>query len=166
MRKAVPAITAFLLFAALARAAAPGAADAQTEIDAFNRALIDATRKMDNAASMALWEDDGMSLLPSTPPLVGKAAIAAFLEKVMSQLTGARMESFTCDCATVFASGDWASERCVEHQVVQFPGGKPPFDGRGNILYVLHRGTDGRFRVRAEMWNPAAAETLSEPAPK
>ena len=162
MKRAAVSIAAGLASCAFAVGAA---SDPRPGIDDFNRALIDATKKMDNAASMALWEDEGVSLLPSTPPLVGKRAIGAFLEKVTSQFPGARMESFTCDCETVFASGDWASERCVEHQVVQLPGGKPPFDGRGNILYVLHRGSDGRWRIRAEMWNPAA-ETPREPPPE
>lgn len=31
-------------------------------IEAFNRALIDATTRMDNAAALALWEEDGISL--------------------------------------------------------------------------------------------------------
>lgn len=152
MKRAIVSVAVGLVSCALAFGAA---SDDQPGIDEFNRALIDATKKMDNAASLALWEDEGVSLLPNSKPLAGKPAIAAFLGKVTSQFPGAHMESFTFDCSTIFASGDWASERCVEHQVVQFPGGKPPFDGRGNILYVLHRGTDGRWRIRAEMWNPA-----------
>ena len=42
------------------------------EIEVFNRAFDDATRRMDNAAAVALWEADGISLLPSTKPIVGK----------------------------------------------------------------------------------------------
>ena len=123
-------------------------------IVAFNRAVIDATKNMDNAATLALWEDGGVSILPSTPPIVGKPAIAAFLKDVTSRFPGAKMESFTLDCVRVALDGDFAAERCVEHQVVNIPGGKP-FDGRGNILYVLHR-SGGRWRIRAEMWNAAA----------
>lgn len=146
----------FLRTAALGLALlAPSLAAAREDpgIDAFNRAVVDATKRMDNAASVALWEDDGVSLLPSTAPLVGKPAIAAFLDKVTSRFPGAKMESFTLDCVPVAIEGDFASERCVEHQVVTFPQGKP-FDGRGHILYVLHR-SGGRWRIRAEMWNAA-----------
>ena len=125
-------------------------------IDAFNRAVIDATKSMDNAATLALWEDDGVSILPSTPAIVGKPAIAAFLKDVTSRFPGAKMESFTLDCVVVASDGDFAAERCVEHQVVNIPGGKP-FDGHGNILYVLHR-SGGRWRIRAEMWNAAAGD--------
>ena len=40
----------------------------RTEIEAFNRNFEDATRRMDNAATLALWADDGISLMPSTRP--------------------------------------------------------------------------------------------------
>jgi hypothetical protein len=44
-----------------------------------------------------------------------------------------------------------------EHQVVKFPGGKPPFEGFGKMALVLHRGTDGKWRLKQEMWNQALA---------
>ncbi len=126
-------------------------------IEAFNRGLIDATTAMDNAATMALWEDEGVSLLPATPPIVGKTAIAAFLDKVMAQLPGAHMRSFAMHCAGIEISGDLATEYCDEHQVVELGGGKAPFDGRGKMLFVLHRGPDGKWRAQREMWNQGVA---------
>ena len=154
MKKLTLAVLAVLAAARAGAAGAPGA-DGRAGIEEFNRAVIDATKKMDNAASLALWEEDGVSILPNSKPLSGKPAIAAFVEKVTSQFPGAHMESFTLACSTIFASGDWASERCVEHQVVKFPGDKPPFDGWGNLLYVLHRSGDGRWRIQTEMWSAA-----------
>jgi ketosteroid isomerase-like protein len=154
MGKAILSAAVLVLCGALARAAP--VSDAQPGIDAFNRAVIDSTKRMDNAASVALWEEDGVSLLPATEPIVGKPAIAAFLGRVTAQFPGAHMESFTLECRTIFASAQWASERCVEHQVVKFADSKPPFDGRGTILYILHHGKDGRWRIKTEMWNPAA----------
>ncbi len=127
--------------------------DARAEIEAFNRAIADQTRRMDTAATVSMWEDDGVSLLPETEPLVGKSAIAAFLQKATAGLQGAKMETFEMECSGIEVSGDWASEWCQEHQVVALPGGKPPFVGWGKILYVLHRGGDGAWRIRREMWN-------------
>ncbi len=127
------------------------------EVEVFNAALDSATRHMDNAAVMALWQEDGVSLLPSTPPIVGKKAVAKFLSDVTSQFPGARMEKFEMQCHGIEISGDWASEWCTEHQIVQFPGGKPPFDGWGKMLFVLHRGADSIWRIKEEMWNAAAA---------
>lgn len=126
-------------------------------IDAFNQALDSATKHMDNAASMALWEEDGVSLLPSTPPIVGKKAIAKFFDDVTAQLTGAHMETFELQCHDIELAGDWASEWCTEHQIVNLSGGKPPFEGWGKMLLVLHRGSDGQWRLKREMWNQAQA---------
>ena len=130
------------------------AAGPRAEIEAFNRAFDDATRHMDNAATLALWEDDGVSLLPSTKPIVGKKAIAGFMDAVMKEISGGRMEKFENECFDIEVSGAWASEWCVEHQIVQLPGDKR-FDGWGKMLLVLHRGADGKWRIKREMWNQA-----------
>ena len=127
------------------------------EIDEFNRAFAAATRAMDMQATLALWDDDGVSLLPSTKPIVGKQAIANFLADVMATLAGAHMAKFESACFDVNVSGDWASEWCTEHQLVTLPGGKPPFDGYGKMLLVLHRTPAGDWRLREEMWNQALA---------
>jgi ketosteroid isomerase-like protein len=137
----------------LAAGDTPGAA--RSGIDEFNRALIQATNRMDNAATLALWEDDGVDLLPQTKPIVGKKAIAAFYDDVTKDLAGARMEKFDLKCFDIEIAQDWATEWCTEHQHVLLPAGKPPFDGWGTLLLVLHRGTDGKWRLRREMWNEA-----------
>lgn len=126
-------------------------------IAAFNDDFASATRSMSNKAILALWDDDGTSLLPSTKPILGKNAIARFLDAVMTSLRGAHMTKFESECFDLRASGDWASEWCSEHQVVELGGGKAPFDGRGKMLLVLHRGTDGKWRIHDEMWNEALA---------
>jgi ketosteroid isomerase-like protein len=132
------------------------AVTAHPEIDTFNNAFFDATRHMDTPATLALWDDEGVSLLPSTKPIAGKAAISKFMNDVMASLTGAHMTKFEGECFDIQQSGDWASEWCTEHQLVALPAGKPPFDGYGKMLLVLHR-TGGKWRLREEMWNQALA---------
>lgn len=127
----------------------------RAEIEAFNHRFEDATRRMDNAATMELWAENGVSLLPSTKPIVGKAAIQAFMESVTAQLKGARMEQFELHCEGIEVAGNLATEWCGEHQVVQLANGKPPFDGRGRMLLVLRREADGRWLLLREMWNQA-----------
>lgn len=139
-----------------AAAAGAASADATLGIDAFNRALSAATLVMDQHAELALWEDGGISLLPSTPAMQGKPAIAKFLANVTAQMPGARMQSFELVCHDIDIAGNWASEWCDEHQVVSLGNGKPPFDGHGRMLFVLHRGADGHWRLRREMWQPIA----------
>jgi uncharacterized protein (TIGR02246 family) len=130
----------------------------RAEVEAFNRKFEDATRRMDNAAIVALWADDGISLLPSTKPIVGKVAIAAFIDSVTAQIKGAKMEKFELECFAIDVSGDIASEWCSEHQVVLMPGDKPPFNGHGKMLLVLRRGLDGEWRLLREMWNQAESD--------
>jgi len=154
MRSLHGALLLLGLISGAARAqATPG--DPRAGIAAFNRAFDEATRTMNNGASLALWEDNGVSLLPSTRPIVGKQAITRFFEQVTAPLKGATMTSFDFQCFDITVSGDWASEWCTEHQVVALPGDKPPFDGWGKMLLVLHRGVDGKWRLTHEMWNQA-----------
>ena len=129
------------------------AAPPPAEIARFNHALEEATRAMKNAAVLALWDDDGVSLLPGQAPLVGKKAIGRFFDDVTAKMPGAKMVTFELQCYDVRVEGRTATEWCSEHQVVQFADGKPPFDGHGNMLLVLHKGDDGVWRLRAEMWN-------------
>ncbi|HXU71172.1 MAG TPA: DUF4440 domain-containing protein [Polyangia bacterium] len=150
-RRATVAITLALAVASLATTAR---ADANTEIARFNHALDEATRKMSNAASLALWEDDGVSLLPNQPPLVGKKAIGKFLDDVLGRMPGARMLTFEFQCFDVRVEGRVASEWCIDHQIVELTAGKPPVESRGKMLLVLHKGDDARWRLQKEMWNP------------
>lgn len=132
-------------------------ADTRSGVEDLNRAFDAATRHMDNAATLALWEDDGVSLLPSTKPIIGKKAIARFMAEVVAQIPDGRMEKFESRCFDIEVSGAWASEWCTEHQIVRFASGKPPFEGWGKMLLVLHHGSDGKWRIKQEMWNQALA---------
>jgi ketosteroid isomerase-like protein len=148
---------AWLVIALLGQGACASAprpvVDRRAEIEAFNRALIEGTLKMDTDGLVALFDDDSVSLLPQTAPLVGKAAISAFVHEVEARHPGAHMKSFELTCTGITVSGDEATEYCDEHQIVDLPGGEPPFDGRGKLLYVLRRGADGKWRIVREMWN-------------
>ena len=157
MRKSLALAALFSMFSIFAHSQTV-ASSPRAEIEAFNRRFEDATRRMDNTATLALWAEDGISLLPSAKPIVGKPAIAAFMDQVMATLPGAKMEKFELACFAIEISGDLASEWCNEHQVVLMPGGKPPFDGRGRMLLVLRRQPDGRWLLEREMWNQAEAD--------
>lgn len=153
MRKALVGIV--LLVYVLASGAQPIAPKDRAGIDAFNHKLEEATRRMDNTATLALWAEDGISLLPSTAPIVGKSAIAAFLDGVTRSIAGAHMQQFEMECSGLDLSSDLATEWCTEHQIVAMPDGKPPFDGRGKMLLVLRRASDGSWLLEREMWNQA-----------
>lgn len=130
----------------------------------FNLAFTDATLRMDNTAALALWEDDGIGLLPGTSPLIGKAQIGRMLASVSAAHPKAHMDSFSNKCFDARIAGDWASEWCIEHQVISEPGAKT-FDSWGKMLLVLHRRGHSPWRLSREMWNEAVqpAPGASEP---
>jgi len=129
------------------------AATPREEIDVFNRKFRDATLHMDNAAIMALWADDGVTLLPGMAPVAGKKTITKWLDDVVAGLAGYHVTAQDNDFHDIQISGEWASEWGTTHQVVQPPDGKPVIDTWGKILLVLHKESDGSWKIRQEMWN-------------
>ena len=126
---------------------------AREEIDAFNKKYIAAHLRMDNAAVLSLWAEDGISLLPATDPIIGKEAIGKFMNEVMGRMPGYHMQKMDVNFQDIEVGGDWASEWAEEHQVVQPPPGKRVIDSYGKLLLVLHREADGNWRITREMWN-------------
>ena len=136
------------------------ASDGRTAIAALTHQIDSLTRRMDTPALLALWDEDGVSLLPNAKPMRGKHAIAAFLDEVTTQTPEARMITFELRCFDLVVSGPWASEWCTEHQIVRLSADRT-FDGRGKLLYVFHRGADGRWRISREMWNQGSQANTS-----
>jgi ketosteroid isomerase-like protein len=145
------------LFALSNIAPASAATRDSVAIAQFNERFAAATRAMQDSAVLALWDENGISLLPSQAPIVGKPALAAFLARVRTQYPDAKMRSFECHCHDIQISGDIAAEWCDEHQIVDLPDHKI-FDGRGKMLLVLHRGAGGTWRLSREMWNQGEAQ--------
>jgi uncharacterized protein (TIGR02246 family) len=125
----------------------------QSEIATFNKELDRVTLAMDNAGVIALWDEDGTTLLPGTSPVSGKQNIAKWLEGVVSRMPGYHVIHQSTEFHDINISGDWASEWGTTYQVVQPPDGKPAIETHGKILLVLHRGRDGKWKIREEMWN-------------
>ena len=165
MRKQIVACAAAAV-AAASLALAAGRSEAKNaqaeeerrqEIAAFNQKFLEAHLKMDTPGILETWSEDGVSLLPETPPMIGKPAIARSLTGVTEQLKGWRMEKMELDFQGIEVSGDWASEWAYEHQIVRPPdSSKPAFDGRGKMLLVLHREANGSWKIKREMWNQGA----------
>jgi ketosteroid isomerase-like protein len=144
---------AVVVFARNGVQADAGSAEAsRKEIEVFNRKFLAAHLKMDNAAIVGMWAEDGVSLLPETAPMVGKP-IAKFMDDVVARMPGYHMRKIEIDFQGIEASGDWPSEWAYERQIVDAPEGKPPFEGYGKMLLALHREAEGNWKVKREMWN-------------
>lgn len=139
-------------FAFVAGAQSDGA---PKEIAAWNQKYIAAHLKMDNAAILGMWQEDGVSLLEGMDPIKGKEAIGKFLDEAVAQIPGYHMKTMEIDFREIQVMGDWAYEWGIEHQVLEAPPGKEPFDGRGNILLILHKNPNGEWKIKQEMWSAA-----------
>src|SRR5580692_9856120 len=65
-----------------------GAGSSREEIDAFNKRYVELHLKMDTAGIFATWAEDGVGLMPGEAPLIGKKAIVAWVENILSQMPG------------------------------------------------------------------------------
>ena len=137
---------------------APPSDTAVQEIQAFNREFREATLRMNNARVVALWDEAGVSLLPGLAPIIGKQAISQWLDDLVHKMPGYRVTKQENVFHDIQVSGDWASEWGETRQVVSPPDGKPPIEGRGKVLLVLHRNRAGEWKIRQEMWNPGPRE--------
>jgi uncharacterized protein (TIGR02246 family) len=128
---------------------------ARQQIEAWNQKYIAAHLRMDNAAILSMWQEDGVSLLQGMPPIVGKQAIGKFFDDAVAQIAGYHMKTMEVDFREIQLMGDWAYEWGIEHQVLEPPPGKEAFDGRGNILLILHKNAGGEWKIKQEMWSAA-----------
>jgi len=128
--------------------------DPKEEIAAFNEKFINAHLRMDNPAIIGMWADDGVSLLPNMPPLVGKQAIAKFINDITAQMPGYKIVREKIDFRDIQVSGDWASEWGLETQALQ-PPKMDAMEGYGKIMFVLHKDSSGQWKIQQEMWNAA-----------
>jgi ketosteroid isomerase-like protein len=93
------------------------------EIEAFNERFEEVTLRMDNAGVMALWDDDGVTLLLGMAPIEGKKTITKWLHDLVAKMPGYEVTKQENEFHDIRVSGDWASEWGTTHQVVQPPDG-------------------------------------------
>src|SRR5258708_39595018 len=65
----------------------PGA-DGTAEVKAFNEKFRAAHERMDTPGILGMWSETGVSLLPETAPVVGKAAVTKFMTNAVANLAG------------------------------------------------------------------------------
>lgn len=88
-----------------------------------------------------------MSLLPETAPVQGKQAIAKFMDDVVARMPGYQIRKIEIDFQRIETSGKWASEWAYEHQIVDAPEGKSPFEWEKHYwCYIAERTAIGGLR--------------------
>ena len=140
----------------LSTSAASGqAATTKDDLEKFNNLFREFHLKMDTTGIFGLWADDGVDLMPGEAPLIGKKAIQAWVEDILTKMPGYKVTTEEMEFHDIQVSGNWASEWALEHQVVQPPNGKEPIETWGKMALVLHREANGEWRIKQEMWNSA-----------
>ena len=152
-RTIVGAALAILMVWTARMTAAPGGATGVGEIEAFNKNYVELHLKMDTAGVLKLWEEDGVDLMPGDAPMIGKKKIVAWVEDIVAKMPGYKVLKQDMEFHDIQVCGDWASEWATEHQMVQPSDGKPVIEGYGKMALVLHRGANGEWKVKQEMWN-------------
>jgi len=127
----------------------------QKEIEAFNKRYVELHLKMDTAGVLALWTEDGVDLMPGDAAMLGKKKIVAWVEDIVAKMPGYKVTKQEMEFHDIHVCGDWASEWATEHQVVQPPDGKPVIESYDKMALVLHRVSNGDWKVQQEMWNAA-----------
>lgn len=131
----------------------PARESIRRSVEAFNRKEESSCRKMDHPAAEALWADDGVDLIPGMQPMVGKAAIAKWLDGISAQTRGAKMDYCTIDWRQVKIQGDWVYEWGVTRQKIEFPPPQKSFESVGKMLLILKRQRNGLWKIELESWN-------------
>ena len=134
-------------------ATAPDRSQDRKAVDEFNQRFIESCRKMDNRATLALWTDDGVDLLPGMDPMIGKAAIADWLKSMTDRSVGVKMLQCDVDWQRVQVSSDIAYEWGINTQTISIPSQTEPFKNKGKITLILHKQSDGSWKLALESWN-------------
>jgi uncharacterized protein (TIGR02246 family) len=130
---------------------APEAGDsaaAAREVAAADSAWSAAAASRDLEASVAALAEDGIMFPPGQPPVIGRAAVRAFMQE------GFAVPGFSASWVTdtVVAAGDMAYS--IGRSRYTFPdsaGGLDTVHAKG--IAVWRREADGRWRAVADIWN-------------
>jgi ketosteroid isomerase-like protein len=147
-------ITVAAMLCAVASGMAEPKAAQDDNLAAFNAKFREVILRMDSAGAVALWADDGVSLMPDAEPIVGKTRITKFMAQVDKDFAGYRVTKEEIAWKDARIAGDWASEWGVVHQEVIPPGNKPAIEVYGRIALVLHRAA-GEWKIEQEVWQSA-----------
>ena len=135
-------------------------AGAREAVEQLNRQFLEAGRRQDDSAVMALWADDGVDLLPGMQPLVGKAVITRWLEGISKRFRGTKVTRYEIHFEKIQINGDWAYEWGTSEETIVDPAGKA-FENPGKITLILHRNANGQWKIYEEMWNSSPREAAS-----
>jgi ketosteroid isomerase-like protein len=130
-------------------------ADDQQAINALHDKDIQASLALDANALESLWTDDIVTMAPGAPPLAGREANRARLDKQLEQMKSVEILSYNEQFQEVQVVGDWAWEYgSITGRTRPFSGGEET-EMHFNLLRVLKRQPDGTYRIARTIYNDA-----------
>jgi ketosteroid isomerase-like protein len=127
--------------------------DARKAVDNFNRRFVENCRNMNNKAASEMWAEDGVDLLPGMDAMVGKAAISKWQAGLEEQSKGAKVTQCDVDWQKIELFDETAYEWGINTQTVSLPDKPEPFRNKGKITLILHRQSEGEWKLALESWN-------------
>ena len=143
--------------------AAKKQADAEADQSADLKAINDLTTR-DIAASKdddidtlaSLWTQDGVLIIPMSPPLVGKPEIRKMLEQQKEQAKDGETTAYDEQWEELRIIGDYAYEWGTISVTRELPGGKQEGHSVG-AMRILQKQKDGEWLVARAIVTPGPA---------
>ncbi len=132
---------------------AEGAAANQAAAEQAHTAYVNAINSNDLAQYNQTITDDIVYLPPNSAPLVGKAAVSAWVKDYFAAYHTVWVKT----SLEFVVENDWAYER-YSYKSVDTPRADGPAAGTGvvtdtgNGINIYHRGADGAWRVARDGW--------------
>jgi ketosteroid isomerase-like protein len=153
---AAPAATSAPAAAAAAvTAVAPAAAphpqgsDLRAQMESANANFLAAYNTQNGAAFKGMYTPDAMLFAPSTQPLVGAEAIAAFWA---DRIKGGNRKNHTFEIVSVWADGRYAYQ--VARYTVDVVNDKGEiFKSAGNTVRIFEKQADGKWLTKVHIFN-------------
>ena len=114
---------------------------------------------MDPMATMSLWAEDGVDLLPGMEPMVGKSVISQWHKGLLEQMKGVKVLQCDVDWKQIEIKDDVAYEWGINTQTVSLPDRPEPLKNEGKITLILRRQPSGQWKLVLESWNNSPRPT-------
>ncbi len=148
--------------------ASSNSANDKPAIDKLRSAYAAAWTAGDAGAVANLYADDAMTFPGNQPTASGRDAILKSNEGFFTQFAPGKLELVPEETTLM---GDWAFDRGSYHMMATPKAGGDALDTRGRYLVILHKQSDGTWKVARDFDNTegapgaAAAANPSSPAP-
>jgi uncharacterized protein (TIGR02246 family) len=120
----------------------------RSAIDRVREAHVAALNQGDADAFAAVFSEDAVQMPPNEPANVGRDAIRAWAQGLMS-LFGVQ---FSLSVEELRPAGDWAYERGA-YTILLNPRAGGALQDRGKYITIYQRQPDGSWKTARDIWN-------------